>query len=99
MFVPNTNGAVGFYQDQIHQRYQRRLEQMEKAHLQAIREIRIREDRRIAEEWNTSHSRNNKEAGEVLPGEEIQGMEQTQKEVRLLDRQEKLVNKTLAGGD
>lgn len=99
MFVPNSNSAIGFYHDQIHQRYQRRLEQMEKAFVQEIRKVRIREDRRITEERNTTHSRDSEETGEVLPGGEVQGMEQTQKEIRLLDRQEKLDNKTLAGGD
>lgn len=78
MFVPNFNGAVGFYQDQIHQRYQQRLQQMEEAHKQEIREIRIRESRRIAEERNPTYSRHIEEAGEVVPSEEIQGMEQTQ---------------------
>ena len=99
MFIPNTNGQIGFYSNQIHERYQRRLEQMEKAHLQEIRALRIRQDRRIAEERNATYTRHSEEAGQFLSGEEIPGVEQAQEQERLLDRQEKLGNKTLAGGD
>ena len=78
MFVPHSNGSVGFHSDQIHQRYQRRLQQMEEAHQQEIRQIRLRQNSRITEERDTTHPRDTEEAGAVVPGGEIQGMEQTQ---------------------
>ena len=80
MFVPNSNSPIGFYNDQLHERYKQRLEQMEETHLQEIREIRIRQDRRIAEERNSTYTRHSEETGDVLPSEQVFGVEQAQEQ-------------------
>jgi len=81
MFVFNTNSAWGFHADQNYQRYQHRLAEIQKAYREEIRQIRVRQSDRTPEERDTAPTLHSEKTGELLPGETVQGMEQTQEKI------------------
>lgn len=84
MFIPNANNSLR-HQEEL-RGYQQSISQLEKAGGTEVEfELRVCEGPGETEERTVAHSRHNKETGEFLPSEEVQGMEPAQEEERLLD--------------